>query len=280
MPQSKQNPQANKIPIKNRLARLHEIIFEADTPAGKWFDLLLILSILLSVFVVMLDSVASVRARYGSLIYTIEWFFTLLFTIEYVLRLLSVGRPLKYALSFFGIVDLLAIIPTYLSLIFPGTEYFLVIRILRILRVFRILKLVQYLNEANLLLEALRTSFKKITVFIFTVLTLVIIFGAIIYVLEGEENGFTSIPRSSYWAIVTLTTVGYGDISPKTNLGQALAAVIMILGYGIIAVPTGIVTAELIKNPKNKISTQACPECSAEGHDPDAVFCKFCGMKL
>ncbi len=260
-------------------ATVHEVIFEADTPAGKGFDILLIASIVLSVAAVMLDSVSSVSERHGATLYAIEWFFTLLFTVEYVLRLLSVGRPLKFALSFFGIVDLLAFIPTYLSFLLPGAEYLLVIRVLRILRVFRILKLVQYLGEAELLLQALHASRRKITVFLFTVLTLVIIFGALMYVLEGERHGFTSIPRSIYWAIVTLTTVGYGDISPKTNMGQALAAVIMVLGYGIIAVPTGIVTVELSRTTK-AVSTQACPECSAEGHDADAVYCKYCGGRL
>ncbi len=273
-------PDAANSPIKSRREQLHELIFEADTPAGKWFDILLIISIILSVLAVMLDSVAAISGQYGNQLYAIEWFFTLLFTIEYLLRLISVGRPVKYATSFFGVVDLLAVIPTYISLFFPGTEYLLVIRILRILRVFRILKLVQYIIEANLLLQALRASLRKITVFLFTVLTLVIVFGAFMYVLEGEKNGFTSIPRSIYWAIVTMTTVGYGDISPKTSLGQAVAAVIMVIGYGIIAVPTGIVTAELTKTPKSKVSTQACRECSAEGHETDAVFCKFCGEKL
>jgi voltage-gated potassium channel len=259
---------------------LHEVIFEADTPAGKGFDVLLIISILASVAAVMLDSMGGVRSRYGMLLYGIEWFFTLLFTVEYVLRLLCVGKPLKYASSFYGIVDLLAIIPTYLSLILPGSQYLLVIRILRILRIFRILKLVAYLGEARLLMRALRASSRKIAVFLFTVLTLVVIFGSLMYVIEGEARGFTSIPRSIYWAIVTLTTVGYGDISPQTGLGQTLASVVMILGYGIIAVPTGIVTVQMSQTFGTQISTQACPECSAEGHDADARHCKFCGAAL
>jgi voltage-gated potassium channel len=259
---------------------LHEVIFEADTPAGKGFDVLLIISILASVAAVMLDSMGGVRSRHGMLLYGIEWFFTLLFTVEYVLRLLCVGKPLKYASSFYGIVDLLAIIPTYLSLILPGSQYLLVIRILRILRIFRILKLVTYLGEARLLMRALRASGRKIAVFLFAVLTLVIIFGSLMYVIEGEGHGFTSIPRSIYWAIVTLTTVGYGDISPQTVLGQTLASVVMILGYGIIAVPTGIVTVQMSQTFGTKISTQACPECSAEGHDADARHCKFCGAAL
>ena len=259
---------------------LHEVIFEADTRAGKIFDILLIISIILSVVAVMLDSVHSIRSVYGSLLYLTEWFFTILFTIEYVLRIITVGRPLAYARSFYGIVDLLAIVPTYLSIFFPASRYLLVIRILRILRVFRVLKLVQYLGEAKMLMKALRNSRRKIAVFLFTVLTLVILFGSFMYMIEGQENGFTSIPRSIYWAIVTMTTVGYGDISPQTNFGQMIASIIMIIGYGIIAVPTGIVTVELGRTMQQEISTRACPECSAEGHDSDAVHCKYCGIKL
>jgi voltage-gated potassium channel len=260
--------------------KLHEVIFEADTPAGKWFDVSLILAILVSVVMVMLDSVGTIQKSYGPLLLAGEWFFTILFTIEYVLRLLSVGRPLAYATSFYGIVDLLAILPTYLSILIPGAQYLLVIRILRVLRIFRILKLVQYLGEARMLTQALRASRRKITVFLIVVLTLVTIFGALIYLVEDPKDGFTSIPKSIYWSIVTLTTVGYGDISPQTGLGQLLSALIMIIGYGIIAVPTGIVTVELAQAFKRQISTQACPECSAEGHDIDAKFCKYCGSKL
>jgi len=261
-------------------ARLHELIFEADTPAGKLFDVLLIASIVVSVVMVMLDSVSSIQVLYGRLLYTGEWFFTILFTIEYLLRLYSVGRPLAYASSFFGIVDLLAVLPTYLSIFIPGTQYLLVIRILRVLRIFRVLKLVQYLGEARMLAQALKASRRKIIVFLFVVLTMVVIFGSLMYLIEDPQNGFTSIPRSIYWAIVTLTTVGYGDISPQTNFGQAISAIIMIIGYGIIAVPTGIVTAELTQVYKRTISTQACPECSAEGHDTDARHCKYCGERL
>jgi len=258
---------------------LHEIIFGAETPAGKWFDILLIVSILASVLAVMLDSVSGISKNYGSLLGSVEWFFTIIFTIEYILRLICVGRPLLYSTSFFGIVDLMAIIPTYISLFIPGTEFLLVVRILRILRIFRVLKLVQYMSEARFLMKALRASSRKIIVFLFTVLTLVIILGSMMYLIEGAENGFTSIPRSIYWAIVTLTTVGYGDISPQTNIGQLLAAGIMILGYSIIAVPTGIITVELSQLSSKK-ATQSCRECSAEGHDPDADFCKYCGAKL
>jgi voltage-gated potassium channel len=269
------------LPPRARWRRvLHEVIFEADTPSGKGFDVLLIISILASVAAVMLDSIGAVRERYGGGLYAAEWLFTVMFTVEYLLRLACVGRPLKYAFSFYGIVDLLAIVPTYLSLLLPGSQYLLVIRILRILRIFRILKLVAYLSEARLLMRALRASSRKITVFLFTVLTLVVIFGSLMYVIEGEANGFTSIPRSIYWAIVTLTTVGYGDISPQTGMGQTLASIVMILGYSIIAVPTGIVTVEMSQAFRQKVSTQACPECSAEGHDADARYCKYCGAAL
>ncbi len=259
---------------------LHEVIFEADTPLGKAFDVLLIISILASVAAVMLDSIDVFQFQYGSLLYKIEWFFTILFTGEYILRLLCVGRPLKYAFSFYGLVDLLAIIPTYLSLFLPGTQYLLVVRILRILRIFRILKLATYLGEAQLLIKALLTSKRKIFVFLYTVLTLVVIFGSLMYVIEGRENGFTSIPRSIYWAIVTMTTVGYGDISPQTSLGQAIASIVMILGYGIIAVPTGIVTVGMSQTFNRKVSSQVCSQCNAEGHDTDAKHCKFCGTAL
>ncbi len=262
--------------------RLHEVIFEADTPGGKAFDVLLIVSILASVAAVMAESVQPLRAAYGPLLVGIEWFFTLLFTVEYVLRLASVRRPLRYATSFFGVVDLLAILPTYLSLLIAGTHYLLVIRILRILRVFRVLKLVQYLDEARLLGRALKASSRKIQVFLFTVVTLMIIFGSLMYMIEGTAHGFTSIPRSIYWTVVTMTTVGYGDISPQTGPGQFLASILMILGYGIIAVPTGIVTVEMSRagDRRRLITTQACPECAGEGHEADAVHCKFCGAKL
>ena len=261
--------------------KLFDVIFEADTPAGKLFDVLLIISIIMSVIAVMLDSVQAIRAEYGGILNTAEWFFTILFTVEYILRLVSAMRPVRYAVSFFGVVDLLAILPTYLSLLIPGAHYLLVIRVLRVLRVFRVLKLAKYLDEARLLMQAMRASSRKIMVFLFTVLTLVIIFGSLMYMIESEASGFTSIPRSIYWAIVTLTTVGYGDISPITNIGQMLASVIMILGYSIIAVPTGIVTTEIARAAiKRRVTTQVCPQCLAEGHDPDAVHCKYCGARL
>jgi len=263
--------------------RLHEVIFEADTPAGKAFDVLLILAITASVAAVMLDSVAGIRRAYGPLLLAVEWFFTLLFTVEYLLRLFSVRRPIRYATSFFGVVDLLSVIPTYLSLLIPGSRYLLVIRLLRVLRVFRILKLAQYVGEIRHLNRALRASRRKITVFLLTVLTLVVIIGSLMYVIEGETNGFTSIPRSVYWAIVTLTTVGYGDISPQTNLGQALAAVVMITGYAIIAVPTGIFASEITRlgRPGGPVhSAVRCPHCARAGHEEDAAFCRFCGNGL
>lgn len=260
--------------------RLHEIIFEADTKLGKAFDVVLIASIVLSVLVVMLDSVASYRELYGDWFYGIEWVFTILFTIEYGLRIFSVEKPRGYIFSFYGLVDLFSILPTYISLLLPGSQYFLVIRILRVLRVFRVLKFTQYLIEVDQLRKALASSRRKITVFIFTVATITVIVGSLMYVIEGAENGFTSIPKGIYWAIVTLTTVGYGDISPQTNLGQMLSAMIMIFGYGIIAVPTGIVTVELSRAQPKGHTTEVCRYCSREGHDADAEYCKYCGGKL
>jgi voltage-gated potassium channel len=259
---------------------LHEIIFEADTFSGKLFDIVLIISILISVVLVMADSVADIHAKWGRQLYLCEWLFTILFTIEYLLRLLCIQKPRLYAVSFFGLVDLLAILPTYFSLLIPGSQYLLIIRILRVLRIFRIFKLVQYLKEARVLMAALKASGRKIAVFLFTILNLVVIFGSLMYLIEDAEHGFTSIPKSIYWAIVTLTTVGYGDIAPHTLLGQALSSLIMIIGYGIIAVPTGIVTVELSQAFKKKVTTQSCPTCSGEGHDLDAVHCKHCGAKL
>ncbi len=259
---------------------LYEIIFENDTPAGKWFDVILIVSIVLSVIAVMLVSVRSVNSEFGDLLYALEWIFTVLFTIEYILRIICVRRPVKYVTSFFGVVDFFSIVPTYLSLLIPGSGHLLIIRALRILRVFRVLKLVRYLSEADLLVRALKASSRKITVFLLTILTLVVIFGSLMYLIEGEENGFTSIPRSVYWAVVTLTTVGYGDISPNTGIGQVLAAIIMMCGYGIIAVPTGIFTVEMARARAGRVVQGACMKCGTKDHDNDAVYCKTCGSKL
>jgi len=260
--------------------RLHELIFEADTPAGQAFDIFLLLLIVASVAAVMLESVQGVREQYGEALRVAEWGFTIVFTVEYVLRLISVGKPIRYATSFFGVVDLLAVAPTYLSLFVSGTQSLIVIRALRLLRVFRVFKLARYLGEADVLLRALYASGRKIAVFLGAVLTLVLIMGTAMYLIEGGENGFHSIPAGVYWAIVTLTTVGYGDIAPQTALGRALASCVMIVGYAIIAVPTGIVSVEIARASGAGVSTQACPECSAEGHDPDAVFCKYCAARL
>lgn len=260
--------------------RLHTIIYETDTPAGKLFDITLIAAIVLSVVLVMLDSVSWISALYGEYLYAAEWFFTILFTIEYALRLICVARPAKYATSFFGVVDLMAIIPSFLDLLFPGGRYLLVVRVIRVLRIFRTFKLFEYMTEGMYIVQAMRASRKKISVFLLTVLTLVVILGSLMYLIEGGENGFTSIPRSIYWAIVTMTTVGYGDIAPKTTAGMGLASVVMILGYAILAVPTGIVTVEMVHASAAKKSTQSCPACLGEGHDTDALFCKHCGGKL
>ena len=260
--------------------RLYKVIFESETPAGKHFDLLLIAAISFSVAVVMFDSVRSVREQWAFYLHLFEWLFTLLFTVEYVLRLLSVNKPGRYAVSFFGVVDLLAILPTYFAFFIPASAYMVVIRVLRILRIFRILKLGAYLGEADILIQSLKASRKKIEVFLFVIMMLVILFGSLMYLIEGEEHGFTSIPRSIYWAIVTLTTVGYGDIAPLTGLGQAMASVIMICGYAIIAVPTGIVSAEISKISSKKRVERVCRECGDRFHDPDASFCKSCGEKL
>jgi voltage-gated potassium channel len=260
--------------------KLHEVIFEAETPAGKAFDIVLILSITLSISTVFLDSVREVHLQYGERLYTVEWFFTILFTLEYIFRLMSVKKPWKYVTSFFGIVDLISIVPTYISLLVPGSQYLMTIRVLRLLRVFRVLKLTEYLLEMRMITLALQASTKKIGVFLFTVLTLVVIIGSMMYMIEGEANGFSDIPNSIYWAIVTLTTVGYGDISPQTPVGKILASMVMFLGYGIIAVPTGIVTVEISQVARKAVNTNVCPSCSLEGHDPDAKYCKYCGEKL
>lgn len=260
--------------------RAHEIIFEAETPAGKAFDLTLMVAIVVSVVAVMLESVGSVRERYGGALRTTEWVLTVIFSLEYVARLFAVRKPLRYATSFFGLVDLLSVLPSYLSVLFPGTQALLVVRSLRLLRVFRVLKLASFLGEAHVIGTALRSSSRKITVFLGAVMVIVLIMGSLMYAVEGPEHGFTSIPKAIYWAVVTLTTVGYGDLYPRTDLGRFLASFVMITGYGIIAVPTGIVTAELASAMRKPISTQGCPHCTAEGHDVDALYCKYCGSRL
>ena len=262
--------------------RLRVIIFEADTPAGKAFDVALLVAILTSVVAVMLDSVASIRAAYGHALDVAEWTFTILFTLEYALRLVCVPIPWHYARSFFGVVDLIAILPSYLSLLLPGAEQLLVIRGLRLLRVFRVFKLAHFLGEASILRKALADSRHKITIFLGTIAILVTILGTAMYLIEGGENGFTSIPAAIYWAVVTMTTVGYGDIAPQTVAGKTLATMVMILGYSIIAVPTGIVTAEIVESAAaaRKVTTRCCAQCMAEGHDADARFCKACGATL
>lgn len=260
---------------------LQDVIFGSETALGRTFDLILIVSIICSVLAVILGSVTAIHMQYSEILFYIEWFFTLLFTVEYTLRLISVRRPLLYAFSFFGLVDFLSIIPTYLSFLFPSIKYMLVVRILRLLRVFRVLKLSAYMGEAQTLMTALSNSWRKIIVFLYTILTLVIVFGSLMYVIEGSESGFTSIPKAIYWAVVTLTTVGYGDIAPQTSLGQMVAAFIMIMGYGVIAVPTGIYSAELIKTVRPmKITNHACSGCGETGHDFDADYCKYCGYDL
>lgn len=259
--------------------QLYIIIFEADTPAGKFFDLGLLASIGLSTFAVMAESVESLKAQHGSLLNAIEWFLTLSFTIEYVLRLFCVRRPIRYAFSFFGIVDLLSIVPSYLSLFIPGAESLVVIRTLRLLRIFRILKLTRFLGQANILTQALKMSVHKVAVFLGTIVILIVILGTAMYLVEGDEGGFTNIPQSMYWAVVTMTTVGYGDIAPITPMGKALAAAVMILGYAIIAVPTGIVTAELVEAAR-ETTTRVCPACLTTGHASRARFCQDCGQSL
>jgi voltage-gated potassium channel len=258
--------------------RLGQVIFETDTKAGRAFDVVLLVMILLSVTLTMLESVAGLQLRYGRWLRRLEWGFTILFTIEYFSRVYSSYDRRKYIFSFFGLVDLLAILPSYLSIFLTGTHYFAVIRILRLLRVFRILKLVRFLGEANTLTRALRASRAKITVFLVTVISVVVVIGSVMYLVEGPKSGFNNIPVSMYWAIVTLTTVGYGDIAPETALGRFLSALVMILGYGIIAVPTGIVTAELTR--AERTNDKICPNCGFRYHDRDANFCKNCGEKL
>jgi voltage-gated potassium channel len=260
--------------------RLHDIIFQHDDPAERAFDVVVIAAILLSVLVVMLDSVESIAARYGDVLYAAEWFFTVLFTIEYLLRLWTSPRPLVYARSFYGVVDLLSVLPTWLSILFPAGRYLVVLRALRVLRVFRIFKLAAYVEEGAALSAALRASRYKIVVFVTAVLTITVIVGSVMYLVEGPAAGFTSIPKGVYWAIVTLTTVGYGDITPHSPLGKAVASTLMIIGYGIIAVPTGIVTLELDRARRSPGVRRTCRGCGVARHEADASFCRHCGTEL
>jgi voltage-gated potassium channel len=260
--------------------RLFTIIFGVDTPAGKQFDVALLIAILLSIAAVMLESVDGIRTQYGGLLRAAEWGFTILFTVEYALRIIAVPRPLHYVTSFFGVIDLLAVLPTYLSLLISGTHSLIVIRAFRLLRIFRVFKLARFLGEASVLAGALRASLPKITVFLGAVISTVVVTGTLMYLVEGPERGFDSIPRGTYWAIVTLTTVGYGDLAPATFWGQFIAACVMIMGYGIIAVPTGIVTVELVQAARREAAAATCPSCRRSDHDADARFCKVCGGLL
>ena len=262
--------------------KLHEIIYEADTQEGKLFDIILIITIIISIVLVMLESIESIDKKYHNFLNISEWVITILFTIEYILRIITIKKPKTYIFSFYGIIDFLATIPKYLSFFLVGSQSLIALRALRLLRVFRILKLARYLGASINLLSALKASRIKISVFLFSVIVLTIILGTIMYIVEGPKNGFISIPHSMYWAIVTLTTVGYGDIAPHTPMGQFIASLVMILGYGIIAVPTGIVTSEMTKVDQNKslTNTQHCPNCSSENHLDHATFCHKCGGKL
>jgi len=268
--------------VKHKTSRkeIYNIIFEANTPGGKAFDIILLISILLSVIVVFLDSVSSIHHEFGHELYLAEWFFTILFTIEYILRIYSATRKIRYIFSFYGIIDLLSILPTFISLILAGTQFLIVIRTLRLMRIFRILKLDRYVGASSYLTQAIRSGRHKIMVFLTTVFSIVIIVGAMMYLIEGPSNGFTSIPRSIYWAIVTLTTVGYGDIAPQTVWGQFLASLIMILGYSIIAVPTGIITAEMTRQKAGKEQNGVCKHCGKKDHEDGARFCCHCGSNL
>ena len=260
--------------------KLHTIIYEADTPAGKFFDIMLLVLIIISIAAVMLESVASIKIVHGHTLAVIEWIITIFFTIEYIGRIIAVKKPWTYILSFYGIIDFLSMIPKYIGLIFPGTGVLLSVRAFRLLRIFRILKLTRFVGASNQLKIAVLRSRTRIAVFLFTVVVLCIILGTIMYLIEGPSHGFSSIPVSVYWTIVTLTTVGFGDITPGTAFGQFLSMVIMILGYGIIVVPTSLVTSELIKDHKVNLNTQVCHHCGADHHRDDAKYCFNCGTHL
>ncbi|WP_087748090.1 MULTISPECIES: ion transporter [unclassified Acidovorax] len=280
MPQVSPNPD---IPLQGWRLRLYTTIFEADTRAGRLFDVTLIVAILLSIAVVVADSVPALHQRWQRQFTWAEWGFTALFTLEYIARLACTRRPLRYATSFFGVVDLLAMLPTYLALLFPGAHALIDVRVLRLLRVFRVFKLTSYLAEYRGLGRALQASARKIIVFITGVLMIVLVMGTLMYVVEGPANGFSTIPTAVYWAITTMTTVGFGDITPKTDLGRFIASVMMLLGWGTLAVPTGIVTAEMTSQRLSATpapTTRTCHECLTEGHLPEALFCMHCGARL
>lgn len=264
----------NQAELRNKL---YHIIFGTESRAGKLFDVVLIYAIVLSVLALMLDSVAGVSEQYGHVLVVVEWTFTILFTVEYLVRIYCSPRPWAYVTSFYGVIDLVSVLPTYLGLIMPGANYVLVVRLLRVLRIFRVLKLARYMSEANVLIRSMLQARRKILVFFFVVLVLSTVFGSIMYMVEGPENGFTSVPTSIYWTVVTITTVGYGDITPKTAVGQIVATAAMLTGYSIIAIPTGIVTAELAQEIQRERAAKFCNNCSRSGHDQDARYCKHCG---
>ncbi len=260
--------------------KIYRVIFGTDTPAGQRFDIALIYLILLSVLAIILSSMEAVNSQYGIWLFRLEWLFTILFSVEYLMRIYCSPKPAHYVFSFYGLVDLLSVLPTYLALFFPGANYWLVIRLLRVLRVFRVLKLVRYLSEANILLRSMYASRRKIFVFFMVVLVLSVIFGSLMFFVEGAEHGFTSIPRSIYWTIVTITTVGYGDITPQTAMGQVIATMAMLTGYSIIAIPTGIFTAEIAREMHTETSNRRCNVCERTSHHPEAEFCYHCGVTL
>ena len=270
----------DETPQEARKQKLRQIIFGTDTPAGRYFDLSLIVCIVLSVALVFVDTIDSVHNRYGDLIRIAEWGFTGIFTLEYLLRLYCSSHPVQYARSFYGVVDLLSILPSYLALIFPGANFTLVIRVLRLFRIFRVLKLLRYLSEGNILLRAMMQSSRKVFLFFFSVSLIVMVLSAIMYVVEGPEHGFTSMPKSIYWTIVTITTVGYGDITPQTTLGQGIAALTMLIGYSIIAIPTGILTSEISQEMVRKKDLRRCSNCLKMGHEVSALYCDKCGNEL
>ena len=274
------DPVLSPHPSKDWRSHWFRIIFRHDTKAGLRFDIALIWIILASVAITIIDSVVAVHSHYSRIFYVMEWAFTLFFLVEYIVRLLVLEKPLRYAKSALGIIDVLAILPAFISLLFPGSQYLLVIRLLRVMRIFRLLKLPNFLTEANHLVKAIMRSSRKIGVFLFAIMILVTLFGSLMYVIEGPENGFTSIPKSMYWAIVTISTVGYGDLAPQTAIGQIISACLMLIAYSVIAVPTGIYAAEMAQTLRNQMDSRECDQCGLIGHLNDARFCRRCGTKI